>query len=378
MKRAACCLALTALLSVPCRTAFAAEAPKITTIAGLKIRNIQQIGNSEDILDTNGHPVVVDSDPYKIAIASENFAPDLKAGDVMVSNVGEGVGATVVKFRPFFSIGSQFNADNAGVKGPSGLAFDRDKLLVANSKGNSVQILNPDGTLFSSVTDPLFNNPWSVATGYPFSSAPSSSFFTANKGDAKILRVDATNTTRGAPPTFQVVQIGQFDKVVGGPTKIDVVWVPFLRVGTFLYVDVLIASDPVNNRIAVFPNANTIRNASGKGVTVFQDKPLNVPGGLAVNPFNNDILVVNLNDNNLVELNLGDASVVAVKTLDPLVVDAEGNNSALFGVAATIDNGGNLMVYFTNDNTNTLNVLSAVRVKGKGAAKAAAVDTEHN
>ena len=111
---------------------------------------------------------------------------------------------------------------------------------------------------------------------------------------------------------------------------------------------------------------------------MFQDKPLNVPGGLALNPFNNDVLVVNLNDNNLVELNLSDASVVAVKTLDPLVVDAEGNNSALFGIAATRDNAGNLLVYFTNDNTNTLNVLSAVRVKGKGAPKAEAVDTEHN
>jgi hypothetical protein len=157
-----------------------------------------------------------------------------------------------------------------------------------------------------------------------------------------------------------------------------VVWVPFLKVGNTLYVDVVLASDPVNNRIAAFPNANGIRGGTGKGITVFQDKPLNVPGGLALNPFNNDILVVNLNDNNLVELNLADGSVVAVKTLDPLVVDAQGNNSALFGVAATKDNAGNLLVYFTNDNTNTLNVLSAVRVKGKGAKGKEAADTDRN
>jgi hypothetical protein len=361
MKRAVCCLTVTALiLPFAGRVARADDDDKITTIAGLK--NIQQIGSTEKILDLNGQPATVDSDPYKIAVAPAGFAPHLLKGDVLVSNVGNNVGMTIVKFRPFPSTGVQFNAANAGIKGPSGLAFDREKLLVANSKGNSVQILNADGTLFTSVTDPMFNNPWSVATGFTFSFAPVATFFTANKGDAKILRVDVTTVHAGVP-TFKVTQIGQLDKVVGGPTKIDLLWLPFLRVGKSFLVDVLLASDPVQNRIVAFPNATAINNGTGMGQTIFQGKPLNVPGGIAINPFNNDILVVNLNDNNLVELNAVNASVVAVKTLDPLVVDAQGNNSALFGVHAIIDREENLLVYFTDDNTNTLNVLSAAPVK---------------
>jgi len=50
-----------------------------------------------------------------------------------------------------------------------------------------------------------------------------------------------------------------------------------------------------------------------------------------------------------------------------LVEDAQGNNAALFGVTATVDNKGNLLVYFTDDNTNSLNVLSAAPLKAAAA-----------
>ena len=52
------------------------------------------------------------------------------------------------------------------------------------------------------------------------------------------------------------------------------------------------------------------------------------------------------------------AKVVGIKTVDPLIVDGQGNNSALFGVLAIKDNNGNLKVFYTDDNTNTLNSLS--------------------
>ncbi|MFL5693742.1 MAG: hypothetical protein ACJ795_18255, partial [Ktedonobacteraceae bacterium] len=78
-----------------------------------------------------------------------------------------------------------------------------------------------------------------------------------------------------------------------------------------------------------------------------------------INPLNGDLLVVNGNDNNLVELNLSTSKVIGVRQLDNVPVDPQtGNGSALFGVAATKDARGNLEVFFTDDNTNTLDVLS--------------------
>jgi hypothetical protein len=362
MKRTTFCLATVLLLSSLCGATLAApnddDAARITTIGGLN--TIQQIGSTQNIDDANGKPIIVDADPYKIAIVQENLGK-LPRGTVLVSNIGNDLGTTIVRFHPFPSIGVQFNAATAGLQGPAGMAFHRERLLVANSKGgNSIQVLNPDGTLFMSITDPLFNNPWGVTTGFRHFSTPLSTFFVANKGDAKVLRVDVhEHRPLGKVPTFQVTQIAQLTVMDGGVTKVDIRWVPFLRVGGQLLTDVLVVQDPAQNRIAAIANATTLKASTGTGTTIFQGTPLNVPGGIALNPLNNDILVVNLNDNNLVEINPVNASVVGIKTLDPLVVDAMGNNSALFGVAATVDRHHNLLVFYTDDNTNTLNSLSA-------------------
>lgn len=334
-------------------------APKITTIAGLS--NIQPIGSTQNIRDANGNAVTADANPYKVIVVPASSGK-LARGTVLVSNIGDDgtTGTTVVKFHPFPSTGVQFNADAAGLQGPADLAFNRGRFLVANSKGgNSVQVLNPNGSLFLSITDPMFNNPWGVTSGFSRFRAPLSTFFVANKSDAKVLRVDVRASSLGAAPTFKVTQIAQLSMMADGETKIDMRWLPFLKVGEHVLFDVLVVQDPAQNRIAAIANASRQKASTGAGTTIFQGSPLNVPGGIAINPFNNDVLVVNLNDNNLIEINPANAGVLGVKAIDPLVEDAMGNNAALFGVTATVDKKGNLLVFFTDDNTNTLNALSA-------------------
>lgn len=334
-------------------------AQRVMTIAGLN--NIQQIGSTQNIKDANGNAITANANPYKVSVVPARLGK-LARGTVLVSNIGDDgtTGTTVVKFHPFPSTGVQFNADAAGLQGPADLAFNRGRFLVANSKGgNSVQVLNPNGSLFLSITDPMFNNPWGVASGFSRSFAPLSTFFVANKSDAKVLRVDVHAGARGAAPTFKVTQIAQLSVMDGGETKIDMRWLPFLKVGDHVLFDVLVVQDPAQNRIAAIADASRLNTSTGTGTTIFQGAPLNVPGGIAINPFNNDVLVVNLNDNNLVEINPANAGVVGVKAIDPLVEDAMGNNAALFGVTATVDKKGNLLIFFTDDNTNTLNALSA-------------------
>jgi hypothetical protein len=364
MKRTNLWLALAAfLLSASCGVAVGAPdngaAARITTIAGLN--NIQQIGSTQNIQDANGNAIMADPNPYKVVVVPEKLGT-LARGTVLVSNIGNDgtTGTTIVKFHPFPSMGIQFNAATSGLQGPADLSFSRDRLLVANSKGgNSVQVLNPDGSLCTSITNPMFNNPWGVTSGFPHSFAPISTFFVGNKSDAKVLRVDVREGLLGAAPTVKVTQIAQLTAMEGGETKIDMRWVPILEIGDHFLFDVLVVQDPALNRIAAIPNASALNTSTGMGTTVFQGTPLNVPGGIAINPVNNDILVVNLNDNNLVEINPANAAVVGVKAIDPLVVDAQGNNAALFGVTATVDKNGNLLVFYTDDNTNTLNALSA-------------------
>ena len=342
---------------------------RITTIVGLN--NIQQIGSTQNINDLNGNALTVNPNPYKVIVVPENVG-ELRKGTVLVSNIGNDgtTGTTIVKFNPFPSTGVEFNTVAAALQGPAELSFSYDRLLVANSKGgNSIQVLKPDGSLFTSLTNPLFNNPWGVTTGFPGSSWPISTFFVGNKSDAKVLRVDVRESHSGGAPTLKVTQIAQLTQMDGGETKIEMKWTPLLKVGSQFLFDVLVIQDPVGNRIAAIPNASTMETSTGTGTTIFQGTPLNVPGGIAINPLNRDILVVNLNDNNLVEIDPANASVVGVKTVDPLVVDAAGDNAALFGVTATVDKKGNLLVYYIDDNTNTLNALSAAPITAPAGSK---------
>lgn len=335
-----------------------AHTQAVTTINGLK--KITQIGSTATILNARGKQVTVDPNPYKIAIAPANLVPGLRAGDILVSNIGNNDhGITIVKFAGQKGTGRLFNPAPSGVLGPAGLAFERGKLFVANSTGSNVLVFNPNGTLFATLKSPLFNGPWGITPGseVPGGRGGPFTFFTANKLDAKILRVDITFSFRGAP-RFRVTQIGQFTKN-GDLTKIDLHWLPRLKIGNRTWPDVLLAIDPANSRVAAFAHSSSLRG-TGKGLTIFQGKPLNQPGGLAINPLNDDILVVNLNDNNLVELNPSSGKVIGVKQIDPAHVDKQGNGSALFGVAAEKDQRGNLRVFFTDDNTNTLDALSVV------------------
>ena len=41
-----------------------------------------------------------------------------------------------------------------------------------------------------------------------------------------------------------------------------------------------------------------------------------------------------------------------------LQLDTSGTGGALFGLAATVDSQGNQIIYFNDDNTNTVNMLS--------------------
>jgi hypothetical protein len=343
-----------------------AAVAQVTTIDGLT--KISVVGSVETIVDAQGNTITVESDPYKVVIGPSG---DFFTGDILVSNLGASTkGSAIVRFFGQQGPGHLFNPTPSGLVGPVGLAFDNGKLLVASSNAmpSSVQVFNPDGTLFASISDPLFNGVWGLSAGRKQEEMEESdddsdegprfrSFFVTNKRDAKILRVDEIRDRAQGQILFRVVQVGQFDKTPGLPTKIDVHWLRRLKVGQQKLRDVLVGLDPVNNRVAAFAHSSVMQG-TGNGMTVFQGKPLNIPCGLAMNPINGDLLVVNCGDNNLVEINMTTTTVVGVKQIDPAPVDAEGNGSALFGVAAIKDRAGNLRVFYTDDNTNTLNVLS--------------------
>ena len=336
-----------------------------------QLKHISVVGSTAFVLDAKGQTVSVDANPYGIAIvpatAKMQDAPGtLKAGDIVVTDIGANHdGNILVDFPAKNGPAHLFNTtQNAMTKGPADMAFNTatGTNWVANLAGNNVQIFAPNGSVMATLQNPLFNKPWGMAFNNGTHNAKDGavgSFFTSNAGDATIDRIDIISGANG--PTFRVFQIGQLTKGAV-KTKIGLTWLPSLQVGEKRFDDVLLAIDPVNNRIAAYPDSTTanttLNRAVGMGITVFQGKPLNNPGGFAISPTTGDLLVVNLNDNNLVELSMKTGKVIGVRQVDNVPVNpADNNGSALFGVAATTDSKGNLVVYYTDDNLNTLNML---------------------
>ena len=373
-------LGVTLLLLVSFTTSFIPRASglahasgggAVSTIKGL--HSISVVGSTQFILDAKGQTISVDANPYGVAIAPSGTTPGgtLHAGDIVVTNFGAtGTGTTLVRFPQKAGPGHLYNTgSNSGVNGPVAEAFNpTGNDWIANSNANNVEILDTSGNLAVTITSPLFNKPWGQAFNGGVANPKDGSvaaFFSTNAADGTLDRIDII--PNGGSVTFKVYQIGQLgwtsSPAVATIAPQGMAWVSTWYWAGNTYQDVLFVNDPANNRIAAYPNSSTINTSSkkstDKGITVFKGKPLNTAAGLAINPINGDILVVNQLDNNIVELNPSTGTVVGTRTLDNVPVNpSNGTGSALFGLAATTDSKGNLVVYFTDDLTNTLDMLS--------------------
>ncbi|GAC1435907.1 MAG: hypothetical protein NVS1B11_24690 [Terriglobales bacterium] len=317
-------------------------------------------------------PLNFDQNPYGLVIVPSSAATTgkLRPADLLVSNLNNaanvmGLGTTVELIRPsdpipvpvtFFSraespIAMVFNA-NATSLWIANFGFAPD-----GSQGN-VEVVNNQGQLFTfgSINDPRLWGSWGQGfNGQPVGGSVPPAFFDSNVLTGAVYRLEHFPPTSSGP-NFAAATITQIAALGhSGSTINDVIGpqgMAWSKVDDTLYV-----TDPVNNRIVAISQATTTGNV-GSGTTIFRGRPLNQPAGLALNPLNGDLLAVNQGDNKLIEIDPIHHRVVAVKILDKTRV-INGVGSALFGVAATTDSSGHLVVYFTNDNTNTVNVLAS-------------------
>jgi peptidoglycan hydrolase-like protein with peptidoglycan-binding domain len=307
-----------------------------------------------------------DRNPYGVVIAPPTFAAAstvLQYEDILVSNINNaqdvmGAGTTVERVHQ-----GALTRFFAGAAAPIALATSNlGATWIANfgaapdgSQGN-IQVITPDGTLFSGglIQNPLFAGPWGQVFNFgPLYGLPAT-FFSTN-----VLSGTVDQISGFVPPNFATTAvIRQIGSSLGHRgTSIDnavgpqgMVWSPL--------DDTLYVADGADDRIAAYANASTVGTDQGRGATIFQGPPLRQPTGLALNPENGHLLAVNQLDNALVEIDPVLRAVVARVILDATPVNpVTGAGSALFGLATTLDAGGNLVVYFVDNNTETLNRL---------------------
>ena len=324
-------------------------------------------------------PANMDQNPYGLVIVPRGAAltGSLQPGDLLVSNINNannvmGLGTTVELIRPsdahpepktFFS----------GAASPIAMVLNANatSLWIANYgldqngfTGN-VDVVNNKGTLFArgSINDPRLEGSWGQGfNGQPVGGSIPPVFFDTNVLTGAVYRLQHFAATSEGPD-FAGATITEIATLGHSGTTINNVVGPQGMVWSDTD-DTLYIADPVNNRIVAVPHSTT--TTGGASYTVFEGRPLNQPAGIALNPINGDLLVVNQGDNKLIEIapiaagndDSEHRQVVGVRLLDQTKV-LNGIGSALFAVAATTDAAGNLAVYFTNDNTNTVNLLSA-------------------
>ena len=332
--------------------------------------------NSISVVASTVDPEKMDQNPYGLVVVPRGAATtgSLLPGDLLVSNINNsnnvmGLGSTVELIRPsdahpapktFFS----------GAASPIAMVLNANatSLWIANYGFNesgftgNVDVVNNKGALFAhgSIDNKALWGSWGQGfNGQPIGGTVPPVFFDANVLTGDVYRLEHFVTTAEGPD-FAGAKITKIATLGHSGTTINDVVGPqgmaWSKTGDTLYI-----ADPVNNRIVAVPNSTT--TTSGWFYVVFQGHPLNQPAGIALNPINGDLLVVNQGDNKLLEIATNpsdpdDTHVVGIRLLDKTKV-VNGAGSALFGVAATTDTSGNLAVYFTNDNTNTVNLLSA-------------------
>lgn len=312
-------------------------------------------------------PTTGDQNPYGIFLAPNTFddsATVLKHGDPVVSNINNAAGVMgqgrslvrIVNGQPVtFFLGAA--APIAIAASNLGATWAADYGAAADGSQGEVQVISPDGTLFSGgdIRRSLFAGPWGMQFNFgPLYDLPAA-FFSTN-----VLSGTVDRFTDFRPPDFNgtsvVVEIGTGLAHVG--TTIQNVFGPqgmiWLPMGDVLYV-----ADGADNSIHALAPATLAAGSLATGLLIYQGPPLNIPAGLGFNPENGHLIAVNQGDNRAIEINPRTGRVVSAQVLDPTPVNpVTMAGSALFGVYVALDDQGEPVLYYTDDNTNTLNTLS--------------------
>ncbi|MFE5161592.1 hypothetical protein ACFRNT_24400 [Streptomyces sp. NPDC056697] len=337
------------------------------------LRPLHTVSTVASTVPANG-----DLNPYGTALVKKSVG-DLRRGNVLVSNFNnaaneQGTGTTLVQISPrgTATLFAQIDPQNLPGPCPGGVGLTTALSILpggwvvvgslptadgtsATAQAGCLLVLDSHGKVRETFSGQGINGPWDMTAK---SRGDETDLFVTNVlngtvaggGDivrrGTVLRI-TLRTHDNRPPTriaTTVIGSGFAQKtdpaaLVIGPTGVG------LRDGT-LYV-----ADTVDNRITAIPDALTRRTSAGIGRVVSTDQHLNGPLGLAITPKGN-ILTVNSGDGNIVETTPRGAQV-AVRTLDSSGTPP--GAGALFGLAIAENPD---RVYFVDDATNTLNLLS--------------------
>jgi hypothetical protein len=373
------------------------------------LNTIATIGSTIDPKNNSAiDPTGSSTNPYGLVIAPVT-AGLITAGDLVVCNFNngpgtvqgspmpntQGQGTTVVGLHPTASaadagVANPYHiAQSASLLGCSSLSMFADDSIAATAfSANIVPLVAPTGSVSSPFSADNLAKPWGSAYVAAANGQPPALYVSTATGSINRITLDSTNSSDAQTAFAQVVTGFCVSGVVQGSTdslhapsgltydpKKDTLYV----VDTSSYSVVALAhvSSISANGIIVnggdctagpptatptftgpsMSSASVIAGPSSPNGGQLFNAPISAAlllnGNLVVGNADQDLMVndAGTNENLLFEIS-PTAGIVGSKQLDP------GSPGALFGIAAGPDSNGNQLIYFNDDNDNTVKVLS--------------------
>jgi hypothetical protein len=343
---------------------------------GSFIGNFNKVSTIASTVPGNG-----DINPYGVAVVPTTVG-NLVQGNILVSNFNnsknlQGTGTTIVQVTPggAVSVFAQLSAGNLSGKCPGGVglttalvALQRGWVIVgslptsdgtsATAKAGCLIVLDSNGKPVETFTSSGINGPWDMTASdggnwaalfvtNVLNGTVAANGKVVNQGTVLRINLDVPKQEHGIPGRQSSTIIGSgFSErtdpaaLVIGPTGVG------LGNNNTLYV-----ANSLNNSIAAIPNALSRNSTAHTGNDVTSNGALNDPLGLIIVP-NGNILTANGNNGRIVETTPGGAQVAKK------LIDSSGTPpgaGCLFGLGIVPNRSG---VYFVDDCTNTLNLLS--------------------
>lgn len=326
-------------------------------------------------------PMNGDVNPYGVAIVPVSTGKLVK-GHILVSNFNnsanqQGTGATIVDVAPngATTLFAWVDASNLPGQCPGGVGLTTALVALrsgwvivgslpttdgtaATAQAGCLIVLNSSGTVVETIADYLINGPWDMTA---LDNGDTAALFVTNVlngtvagngslvDEGTVVRINLAMLNTSMPAVASMATIGS-----GFPERSDPDALAIGPTGVGLASDgTLYVADSLNNRIAAIDNAINRNMTAGIGRTVSRNPNLNDPLGLTMLASNGDILTVNGN-NGLLVVTTPAGALVARGLLDRS--GSPPGAGALFGLSPAHEG-----IYFVDDATNTLNLLTMPR-----------------
>ncbi|MBS0377503.1 MAG: hypothetical protein JSS29_03375 [Proteobacteria bacterium] len=334
------------------------------------LKTITVIGPTPD-------PVEMGGNPYGLTLAPATSGLITK-GDLIVCNFNDGLtntqghGTTITGLHPVPGSQPYSIANSPSLEGCNALALlPDDSISAAAYSANLNPLVSSAGTLANPFGSHTFALPWGEVFVAAAGAQPAA-LYVSNAGDGSIVRITLSGD---APTGFTEVVKGFCASGTPGAIYAPAGLTYDASIDTLYVVDTSSYSVVALKGISAFGTDAVVVAGQRGGATPTPALSFSGPSAASARviatggQFNAPLSAALLSDGDLLVAN-ADIDNPAVPNLvfeispaigfvgDPLQLDTSGTPGALFGLVATLDSAGHDLVYFNDNNTNEVEMLS--------------------